>query len=72
MAPISRGSDGWRGYQRRIDPEMLEQVGWPPEERPLVYVCGPSGFVETAASSFVALGHDPERIRTERFGPTGD
>jgi ferredoxin-NADP reductase len=64
--------DGWRGYQRRIDPEMLEQVGWSPEERPLVYVCGPSGFVETAASSFVALGHDPERIRTERFGPTGD
>jgi ferredoxin-NADP reductase len=63
--------DGWQGYQRRIDPEMLEQVGWSPEERPLVYVCGPSGFVETAASGFVALGHDPQRIRTERFGPTG-
>lgn len=63
--------DGWRGYQRRIDPEMLEQVGWSPEHRPLVYVCGPSEFVETAASSLVALGHEPERIRTERFGPTG-
>ena len=64
--------DGWQGYQRRIDAEMLEQVGWSPGERPLVYICGPSGFVETAASSFVTLGHEPGRIRTERFGPTGD
>jgi ferredoxin-NADP reductase len=64
--------DGWPGYQRRIDVAMLGQVGWSPEERPLVYICGPSGFVETAASSFVTLGHEPGRIRTERFGPTGD
>jgi ferredoxin-NADP reductase len=64
--------DGWQGYQRRIDAEMLEQVAWSPGERPLVYICGPSGFVETAASSFVTLGHEPARIRTERFGPTGD
>ena len=64
--------DGWRGFQRRIDGGMLEQVGWSAEERPLVYICGPSGFVETVASSLVTLGHDPGRIRTERFGPTGD
>jgi ferredoxin-NADP reductase len=63
--------DGWRGYGRRIDRGLLEEVGWPPSERPLVYVCGPTGFVETAAGVLVALGHDPDRIRTERFGPTG-
>jgi ferredoxin-NADP reductase len=63
--------EGWPGYRGRIDPEMLEDVAWAPAERPLVYVCGPTGFVETAASGLVSLGHDPARIRTERFGPTG-
>jgi ferredoxin-NADP reductase len=63
--------EGWRGYRRRIDRELLEEVAWPPEERPLVYICGPTGFVETAASGLVELGHEPGRIRTERFGATG-
>jgi ferredoxin-NADP reductase len=63
--------EGWRGYGRRIDQELLAEVGWPPSERPLVYACGPTPFVETAASALVALGHEPDRIRTERFGPTG-
>ena len=63
--------EGWRGYGRRIDQELLDEVDWPPSERPLVYVCGPTAFVETAASTLVALGHEPARIRTERFGPTG-
>ena len=62
---------GWRGYGRRIDPELLEEVSMPPSDRPLVYVCGPTAFVETAASALVGLGHEPTRIRTERFGPTG-
>lgn len=35
------------------------------------FVCGPTGFVETAAEHLVALGHDPRRIKTERFGPSG-
>jgi ferredoxin-NADP reductase len=63
--------EGWRGYKRRIDMELLEEIAWPPSERPLVYVCGPTAFVENAASILVALGHEPGRIRTERFGPTG-
>jgi ferredoxin-NADP reductase len=62
--------ESWTGYRRRIDGELLEEVAWPPEERPLVYVCGPTGFVETGASALVELGHEPGRIRTERFGPT--
>jgi ferredoxin-NADP reductase len=44
---------------------------WPPERRALTYVCGPTGFVEAVASALVELGHDPRRILTERFGPTG-
>jgi ferredoxin-NADP reductase len=63
--------EGWSGYRRRIDRELLGEVAWPPEEQPLVYVCGPTPFVETAASTLVELGHAPERIKTERFGPTG-
>jgi ferredoxin-NADP reductase len=62
---------GWDGYARRIDAVMLEEVGWRPGERPLVYVCGPTRLVESVAGQLVALGHDPARVRTERFGPTG-
>jgi ferredoxin-NADP reductase len=63
--------EGWRGYGRRIDVALLEEVSWPPGERPLAYVCGPTAFVETASSALVGLGHEPTRIKTERFGPTG-
>jgi ferredoxin-NADP reductase len=62
--------DSWDGYRRRIDPELLEEVAWPVSERPLSYVCGPTGFVEAAAGALVELDHDPSGIRTERFGPT--
>ena len=69
---LTRGApEGWDGYTRRIDKDMLEQVAWPPTTRFRTYVCGPTSFVETAADGLVALGHDPKRIRTERFGPTG-
>jgi ferredoxin-NADP reductase len=63
--------DGWEGYAGRIDRAMLEDVVWAPGESPLVYVCGPTGFVEAVAETLVALGHDPARIRTERFGASG-
>jgi ferredoxin-NADP reductase len=62
---------GWAGYARRIDAVMLEEVGWRPGERPLAFVCGPTRLVEAVAGDLVALGHDPYRVRTERFGPTG-
>jgi ferredoxin-NADP reductase len=62
---------GWSGYTRRIDRELLADVAWPVSDRPLVYICGPTAFVETAASSLVALGYQTDRIRTERFGPSG-
>jgi ferredoxin-NADP reductase len=62
---------GWTGYSRRIDREMLKEIAPPPEERPLAFVCGPTPLVEAAASALVELGHDPARVKTERFGPTG-
>ena len=63
--------EGWNGHRRRIDEELLREISWPPTERPLVYVCGPTAFVERAADLLVAIGHDAGRIKTERFGPTG-
>jgi ferredoxin-NADP reductase len=62
---------GWTGYSRRIDREMLEEIAWTSEERPLAFVCGPTPLVESVATALVELGHDPNRIKTERFGPTG-
>jgi ferredoxin-NADP reductase len=61
----------WSGYRRRIDEAMLTEVAWTPAERPLAYVCGPTRLVEAVASSLVAIGHEPARVKTERFGPTG-
>jgi ferredoxin-NADP reductase len=61
----------WRGHRRRIDRAMLEEAGWPASRAPRIFVCGPTPLVESAASLLVALGHDPLRVRTERFGPTG-
>ena len=60
---------GWNGFRRRIDRELLEEVAWPAGERPLAYLCGPTGFVETAASALVEVGYEAGRIKTERFGP---
>jgi len=60
--------EGWQGYHRRIDRAMLEEVSWPASARQHAYVCGPTPFVESVATLLVELGHDPARVRTERFG----
>jgi ferredoxin-NADP reductase len=60
----------WRGYRRRIDRAMLEEVSWPASEMPHAFVCGPTPLVESVSALLVELGHDPVRVRTERFGPT--
>ncbi len=63
---------GWTGYHRRIDTEMLREVAWPIDRDPLIFICGPTSMVEHAATSLVALGYHPARIKTERFGPSGE
>jgi ferredoxin-NADP reductase len=62
---------GWPGYARRVDHEMLTEVGPSPAERPRAFVCGPTPFVEAVAEALVRIGHEPQQIKTERFGSTG-
>jgi ferredoxin-NADP reductase len=62
---------GWSGYARRIDRELLSEVAFPVAERPRVYVCGSTRFVDAAADGLIELGYDPMWVRTERFGATG-
>ena len=62
---------GWKGYARRVDPQMLAEVAWPVADGPLAYVCGPTSFVEAVATGLVGLGYPAGRIKTERFGATG-
>jgi ferredoxin-NADP reductase len=63
--------DGWSGYGRRIDAEILREVSWPATDEPQVFVCGSTRFVDTAADGLVALGYEPQSVKTERFGATG-
>jgi ferredoxin-NADP reductase len=62
---------GWVGFRRRIDRAMLSEVAWPASERPRAFVCGPTPMVEAVAAGLVELGHQHDRVKTERFGPTG-
>jgi len=61
--------DDWDGHTGRIDASMLTStaVG----DGAIAFVCGSNGFVETASSLLLETGFAPERVRTERFGPTG-
>jgi ferredoxin-NADP reductase len=63
--------DGWTGYARRLDGEMLAEVFGAPDGTATAFVCGPTRFVEVAADGLVGLGYEPSRVRTERFGPSG-
>ena len=71
-----------RHYSRRTPPESPRPAGrvttadlaravLPPAAGAAVFVCGPTAFVEAMADSLLALGHDTDAIRAERFGPTG-
>ncbi|MBI3751939.1 MAG: ferredoxin reductase [Chloroflexi bacterium] len=62
---------GWTGYARRVDEAMLAEVLEPLGPTTRTYTCGPTALVETVANALVRLGIPPDRIRTERFGPTG-
>ena len=54
----------------RIDASVIAEAGFPPEWNPLIFACGPSGFVETASALLIGSGHPPFTIKTERFGPS--
>ena len=63
---------GWPRPPGRIDAALIAGMTWPPNLSATCYVCGPTSFVEIAAALLSASGNSPDRIRTERFGPTGD
>jgi ferredoxin-NADP reductase len=56
----------------RVDAALVAETTFPPADEPTCYVCGPTAFVEVVADLLSTAGHDPARIRTERFGPSGD
>jgi len=62
----------WPRPAGRIDAELLASGTWSSNLRPTSYVCGPTSFVEHTTDLLIAVGHDRERIRTERFGATGE
>ncbi len=69
---LTRGAPAdWPGPTGRIDAGLLRRCTFDPAERPRVFVCGPTVFVETVATVLVDLGHDPAGIRLERFGASG-
>jgi len=63
--------DGWLGPRRRIDKALLADVCYSPDQKPKIFVCGPTSLVEEVARMLVELGHEPQTVKTERFGPTG-
>jgi ferredoxin-NADP reductase len=61
----------WPRPPGRIDAALVASTTWPSKLAPTCYVCGPTPFVESAAGLLSACGNSPDKIKTERFGPTG-
>jgi ferredoxin-NADP reductase len=68
--PGGPGPAPWAGAFGRVSEAMLREAAWPASSGALAYVCGPTGFVETAATGLVSLGYPADRVRAERFGAT--
>jgi ferredoxin-NADP reductase len=60
--------EGWAGHSGRIDSSLIAGAGI---DSGTAFVCGSNGFVETASRLLLEAGFEPDRIRTERFGPSG-
>lgn len=67
----STPKDWWRS-PGRIDAALVASATWPSNLGPTCYVCGPTSFVEAVTGFLAGAGNSPHKIRTERFGPTGD
>ncbi|MFC5748376.1 ferredoxin reductase [Actinomadura rugatobispora] len=71
LAYTRRAPPGSARPPGRLTPAEVAEYGVPPDRAPRCYVCGPTGFVEAMSALLTGMGHDPARIRTERFGPSG-
>jgi ferredoxin-NADP reductase len=57
-----------RVHLGRVFPGLIDAEAF---DSGLAFVCGSNSFVESIAEMLLAAGYSPDRIRTERFGPTG-
>jgi ferredoxin-NADP reductase len=62
---------GWASPVRRLDARRLHDLAGPPAAGQQCFICGPTGFVESAANLLVEQGLGDRQIRTERFGRSG-
>jgi ferredoxin-NADP reductase len=62
----------WLRPPGRLDAVLIADATIPADLGPTCYICGPTPFVETVANLLTASGNDRDKIRTERFGPTGE
>jgi ferredoxin-NADP reductase len=58
----------WTGHTGRIDADLVASAAF--DSGP-AFVCGSNAFVEAAVTLLLGAGYEPDRVRTERFGPTG-
>ena len=63
-----RAPEGWPRPAGRVTRALLDEVTVPAASAPLVYVCGPTPFVEAVSTWLIDAGHAPGDVRTERFG----
>jgi len=61
----------WSGHRRRIDKALLAETCFPAKQKPRIFVCGSTSFVEDVSRLLVDLGYDSLSVKTERFGPSG-
>lgn len=63
-----RTPEGWPTPPGRLTRDALDAAAVPAASHPVVYVCGPTPFVEAVAGWLLEAGHRPGDVRTERFG----
>jgi ferredoxin-NADP reductase len=62
----------WPRPPGRINAALIAKTTLPANLAPTSYICGPTPFVEAVANLLTAAGNDRDKVRTERFGPTGE
>ncbi|WP_308220604.1 ferredoxin reductase [Humibacter sp. RRB41] len=63
-----RAPDGAPRPAGRLTRELLGELVLPPQQNPLVFVCGSTPFVERVLGWLKELGHEVDDVRAERFG----
>jgi ferredoxin-NADP reductase len=60
--------EDWKGTVGRLTSTSLASTTIAPHERPRIFVCGSTRFVETVVAWLLELGHSARDILTERYG----